>query len=160
MADGASAIIGVVAFGLHAVHRVYEVIYSIKDASADILALQHDAKEVGSLLLQLQQSQVLGSAVLPQNADVFVLTNRFKDALSEITSFADKVAEERRDGKVRLRKLQWLLRDGRCAKLRAGMSSLKTSIIAVVAASTSYVIYSYIVLTLFLNSFGSWQAIC
>lgn len=54
MADAASAIIGIVAFGLHAAHKVYEVIDSIKDAPTDVLALKHDAKEIGSLLLQLQ----------------------------------------------------------------------------------------------------------
>ncbi|PSR81631.1 hypothetical protein PHLCEN_2v6313 [Hermanssonia centrifuga] len=139
MADGASAIIGIVAFGLHAVHKVYEVVDSIKDAPADILALKHDAKQVGSLLLQLQQSGVLDSGVAPPSVDLAMLMKIFEDALSQVELFIDKVAEDRRDGEIRVWKLQWFLKNGRCNKLRESLASLKISIIAIVAAYTSYV---------------------
>ncbi len=138
MADGASAIIGIVAFGLQAVHKVYEIIDSIKDAPTDILALKHDAEQIGSLLLQLQQLRVTDSAVVPSGVNAAILMKLFEDALGEVESFVNKVAESRRDGKIRVKKLQWFLRGGRCEKLRGSLTSLKTSIIAIVAASTSY----------------------
>ncbi len=139
MADGASAIIGIVAFGLHAVHKVYEVVDGFRDAPADILALKHDAKQIGSLLLQLQQSGVLDSGVAPPRVDLAVLMKLFENALSQIELFIDKVAEDRRDGEIRVRKLQWFLKNDRCNKLRESLASLKISIIAIVAAYTSYV---------------------
>ncbi len=70
MADAASTIIGIVAFGLHAAHKVYEVIDSIKDTPTDALALKDNANQIGNLLLQLQQSRILDSAVFPPSADV------------------------------------------------------------------------------------------
>ncbi|THG96283.1 hypothetical protein EW026_g5519 [Hermanssonia centrifuga] len=138
MADAASAIIGIVAFGLHVAHKVYEVIDSIKDAPTDVLALKHDAEQIASLLLQLQQSRILDSAVLPPSADVAVLKKPFEDAVGEVELFINKVAEERRDGEIRVKKLQWFLKGSRCKKLRGSLASLKISIIAIVAASTSY----------------------
>ncbi len=137
MADGASAIIGILAFGLHVVHKVYEIIEAIKDAPDDILALRQDATEIGCFLLHLQQSDVWDSAVIPQIIDSASLISRIKDDLDEIELFVDKVTEQRRDGKVRVRKIKWLLRNGRCEKLRGSLASFKSSIIAIVTASTS-----------------------
>ncbi len=139
MADGASAIIGIVAFGLNAAHKVYEVIDNIKDAPTDVLALKHDAKQIASLLLQLQELHILDSAVVPLSVDIVVLRKLFENALGEVELFIDKVAELRRDGEIRVRKLQWVLKGGRSKRLRESLRSLKTSIIAVLAASTSYV---------------------
>ncbi|PSS01013.1 hypothetical protein PHLCEN_2v4088 [Hermanssonia centrifuga] len=137
MADGASAIIGIVAFGLNAAHKVYEVIDNIKDAPTDVLALKHDAKQIASLLLQLQELHILDSAVVPLSVDIVVLRKLFENALGEVELFIDKVAELRRDGEIRVRKLQWVLKGGRSKRLRESLRSLKTSIIAVLAASTS-----------------------
>lgn len=137
MADCAGTIIGIVAFGLHAAHRVYEVIDSIKDAPTDVFALKHDAKQIGNILLQLQQSRTLDSAVLPPSVDTAILKKPFEVALEEINSFIDNVAESRRDGKIRVKRLQWFLKGGRCEKLKGSLASLKTSIIAIVATSTS-----------------------
>ncbi|PSR77194.1 hypothetical protein PHLCEN_2v8023 [Hermanssonia centrifuga] len=139
MADGASAIIGIVAFGLHVVHRVIEIVEEIRDAPGDILALQDDAVEVGYLLRQLQQSGVLDTVVIPPGRATRASVDRLKGALEEIKLFVEAVSEERQDGALRVRKIKLFLKPGRCQKLRGNLTSLKSFIIAIVTASTSCV---------------------
>ncbi len=114
MADGVSAIVGVVAFGLHAVHKIVDIVEEIKDAPGDILALRDDALEVGCLLQQLQQSKVLDTVVVTPGGRTQASADRLWDGLREIQSFVGKVSEARQDGTLRFRKIRLFLSIGRC----------------------------------------------
>ncbi len=141
MADHISALIGIVAFGLHVAHRVYEVVEIIQDGPEDIASLKHEYYDIGYLLLHLQRSDILqdrGSH--PQHQDeqyISGLIERSKNALEEINKFVEKMTKKSEGGQVNVRKLKWMLRNGRCQKLRGQLACFKSSMIAAVAVCTS-----------------------
>ncbi len=139
MADAASALIGIIAFGLHAIHKIVEIAEDIKDAPENVVALRDDAIELGCLFEQLSRSNVLDFVAIPRGRTTQVLVERLKDALDKIQTFVEEVSEARQDGTLRVRKLKWFLSAGRCQNLRENLTSLKSSTIAIVTASTSYV---------------------
>ncbi len=59
------------------------------------MALKHNAKQIGSLLLQLQHLHILESAIVPSSVDIAMLRALFEEALGEVQLFVDKVEEVR-----------------------------------------------------------------
>ncbi len=158
MADAASTLIGIIASGLHEIHKIVEIVEDIKDAPENILSLRDDAVELGCLFEQLSRSNVLDFAPIPPGRTTHALVERLSDALHEIQAFVEKVSETRWDGTLHVKRLKWFLAAGRCQNLRENLTSLKSSIIAIVTASTSYVFLAWALFVL--RNMTSLQAIC
>ncbi len=143
MADAASAIIGIVAFGLHAAHRIYDVLDSIQGASEEVEALRAEACRVHVLLMHIHDFQGLETLGAPQGGltlDGTLIADLQGTARAlklSVDKFTQKVAKYGRDGRVSVNALQWLLKKNSGKRLREQFNAFYLSLNAVFSIATS-----------------------
>ena len=139
-------VIGILGFSLHAAHKVYYVVASIKDAPSDIQALQNDALQVHSFLDKIVGSQEGGER--PRNATVSLgvqdvqidaLLKRARGIQAAVDAFIGKTTTRKEDGTVQVKRLKWPLYAGDAKKLSKQFKAFYASLTAVYTVTTSFV---------------------
>ena len=138
-------VIGILGFALHAAHKVYSIIQSIKDAPSDVRALRDNAFQVHGFLDDLLNKQVKGeSGHSPlsrddQSAGVTALVEQALDIVATANKFIEKTTEPKNDGTYSVKKLQWLLKPGKAKKLEDQFRGFYIQLTAVYTVSSTYV---------------------
>ena len=138
-------VIGILGFALHAAHKVYNVIQSIKDAPNDVRALRDNAFQVHGFLDDLLNKQVKGeSGHSPlsrddQSAGVATLVEQARDIVTTANKFIEKTTEPKDDGTYRVKRVQWLLKPGKAKTLAEQFRSFYVRLTAIYTVSSSYV---------------------
>ena len=135
-------VIGVLSFALHAAHKVYDIVQTIKDAPDAVRALGKEASRVkGLLTVMLSEPNGELSSFL-RNIDHPLVETLVEDA-KELGSTADtllaKVTRQREDGTHKVKRYRWPFHAGEAEKLAAQFQAFYVSLTAVYAVATSYV---------------------
>ena len=136
-------IIGILAFALHATHKIYNIVESIKDAPNEIQALRDDALRVRGFLQELLNSpnedrrvrQVNPGDLPDQQTEALVKHARGITAIAD--TFIAKATIPRNDGTYEVRKLKWPFYACQAKKLSKQFRSFYQSLTAVFTVSTS-----------------------
>ena len=134
-------VIGTLSFALHAAHKVYNMLESIKDATGDVQTLRENALHVRGLLKIMLDSKDSREA---QNVQDIVLVQRAETVVAAVDEFIGKTTREE-DGERVIKKLKWPLYAGEARKLSAQFHALYLSLTATSAVSTSCVFNSSLV---------------
>ena len=111
-------VIGILSFALHAAHKVYNIIESIKDAPEVIQALRDDALQVHGFLERFLDEQAsrscLDHAAEPQ---VAALVRKAERLATAVTNFLDKATAQKSNGTHEVKRVKWPLYAGEARKL-------------------------------------------
>ena len=140
-------VIGILGFALHAAHKVYTMVESIKDAPGEIQALRDDALQVHGFLEKLLGSQNedaegkgeplrMGNVQDPQ---IDALVRKARALTDTVDTFFNKTTTKKDDGTYVVKKLRWPLYTGEARKLSEQFKSFHLSLTAVYTVLTSYV---------------------
>ena len=134
--------IGILSIALHAAHKVYDVIQTIKDAPDAVRALGKEASRVKGLLTTMLAEPNAQSSSLLRNIDHPLVKTLVEDA-KELGSTADtllaKVTRQREDGTHTVKRYLWPFHAGEAEKLAGQYQAFYVSLTAVYAVVTSYV---------------------
>lgn len=139
-------VVGILGFALHAAHKIYNVIESIKDAPSDIQTLRDDALQVHGFLHKLLDSNKegeLSSALCTgdlRDGQIDSLVKKAEIITKTVDKFIKKTTTERESGTYEVKKLKWPLYAGEAKKLSEQFKAFYSSLTAVYTISTSYVI--------------------
>lgn len=101
----AADVIGILGFALHAAHKVYDFVETIKDAPGEIRALQKQASFVCSFIPELQktlnQPQQLS---LAKSTQLQMLEEEGRALEESVEKFLDKVTKKKQDGSREMNK--------------------------------------------------------
>lgn len=154
-------VLGILGFVLHAAHKVYTVIESIKDAPTDIQALHDDAFQVHGLLKKLLGSQDEGGESCPPRAgdvddpQIDALVKKAQAITAKVEVFISKTMAQKADGKRVIKKLKWPLYAGEAKALSEQFKAFYLSLTAAYTISTSCVFTPGILFVRSLNVCGS-----
>ena len=135
-------VIGILSFTLHAAHRVYDVIQTIKDAPDSVRALGKETSRVkGLLTTMLPQPNGEPSPLLRDvdNPLVKTLVEDAKELGSTAETLLAKVTRQREDGTHTVKRYRWPFHAGDAEKLSGQFQAFYVSLTAVYAVATSYV---------------------
>ena len=138
MADQASALIGIVGFGLHGCRRMCEFAEDVYDAPTSLETLIDDAYEV----LQIREASGLNARAIFEpdrrtRMHAMEVIRRSNRILTETNDFVRAVSTQGPDGELVLNRAAWI-RKGRCyAKLEARLQNHKVVLLAYAQASSS-----------------------
>ena len=140
-------VIGILGFALHAAHKVYTIIESIKDAPGEIQALRDDALQVHGFLEKLLGSQDGSSEGQSgpsgmgnvQDSQIDALVRKARALTDTVDTFFNKTTTKKDDGTYVVKKLRWPLYTGEAKKLSEQFKSFHLSLTAVYTVLTSYV---------------------
>ena len=141
-------VIGILGFALHAAHKVYTILESIKDAPSEIQALRDEAFQVHSFLETIQNSQDVGGRRVPlhvndvQDSQIEALVKRAQHIEATFDKFISKVTTRKDNGTYEVKKLKWPLYAGEAKNLSEQFKAFYVSLTAVYTVSTSYVLRS------------------
>ena len=131
--------IGILGFALHAAHKVYNIIESIKDAPEVIQALRDDALQVHGFLERFLNEQAsrscLDHAAEPQ---VAALVRKAERLATTVTNFLDKATAQKSNGAHEVKRVRWPLYAGEARKLSEDFRAFHLSLTALYTLSTSY----------------------
>lgn len=137
----ASAVIGIVAFGLDVVHTVHRLLDALHDAPADLRALRDRAADVAFLLRTLERAHAAGHlAGLDADAgEVRRLEARVRAKMEGVRRFVEGVVRrgEGEDAEGRVRRVKWVWKRDKVEGLLEQLTDLKTTIAAFVAMANS-----------------------
>ncbi len=120
---------GTVMSALHAAHKVYELVKTIRDAPEEIQALQDQAQLLDNILPRIKD-------VLQREGDstlVALLVTKAEELTSSVTKFLDKATTTLQD-KRKVKKWKWLFRADEAKGLAEKLRAFYGSISAVCAA--------------------------
>ena len=138
-------VIGILGFALHAAHKVYSIIQSVKDAPSDVQALCDNALQVHSFLKDLLDKQAKGESDHSplsrddQSVGVAALVKQARNIVATVDKFIEKTTEAKDDGTRRVKRLQWLLKPGKAKALAEQFRSFYVRLTAVYTVSSAYV---------------------
>lgn len=102
----AADVIGILGFALHAAHKVYDFVETIKDAPEEIRALQKQALFVCSFIPELQNSlNQTNSPSLARSTQLQMLEEEGTELELSVEKFLDKVTKKRQDGLREMNKI-------------------------------------------------------
>ena len=136
-------IVGVLAFALHTTHRVFQVVQKMKGAPDTIRALERETLKVKTLLTSMLSSHDGVSFPALQNTSEHLLRALIEDAealTSSVDAFFNRTTQVNVDGIREAKRVRWLLRVNESRVLSERFKVLYSSLSAVHAVSTSYVI--------------------
>lgn len=139
-------VVGILGFALHAAHKIYNVIESIKDAPSDIRTLRDEALQVHGFLDKLLDSKKegeLSSALCPgdlRDGQINTLVKNAETITKTVDNFIKKTTTEKDGGTYEVKKLKWPFYAGEAKKLSEQFKAFYSSLTAVYTVSTSYVI--------------------
>ena len=129
----ASALIGIIAFGLEVVEKVHRIIETVKEAPEQLQVLENRAHDVEFVLLQLKQAYQSGH--LDRLADghyLIHLCHRSEEQLHKVQRFLDQVVVQTHNGgDTRVAKLKWLMRHSQFKELLDRLDELVSSFTAI-----------------------------
>ena len=135
-------VIGILSFALHAAHKVYDVVQTIKDAPEAVRTLGKEASRVKGLLTVMLPEPSGEPSPLLRSVDNPLVKTLVEDA-KELGSAADtlmaKVTRQREDGTHQVRRYLWPFHAGEAEKLSGQFQAFYVSLTAVYAVATSYV---------------------
>ena len=137
-------VIGILSFALHAAHKVYDIVQTIKDAPDAVRALGKEASRVESLLavmLPIPESNSQPSPMLRSvdNPLVKSLVEDAQELEAAVEVLLAKVTRQKEDGTLEIKKARWILCAGDVKKLSAHFQTFYGSLTAVYAVTTWYV---------------------
>ena len=113
-------VIGILSFALHAAHKVYDVVQTIKDAPDAVRALGKEASRVkGLLTVMLPQPNGEPSPLLRNDGNPLVksLVEDAQELEAAVEVLLAKVTRQKEDGTHEIRKARWILHAGEVEKL-------------------------------------------
>ena len=133
--------IGILAFTLHAVHKIYGVVQSVKRAPEAVRTIAREASRVESLLtMMLSASGDTASSLTVSRAAHSPLFKRLVEEAQTLATavevFLDKATKLNVDG-IREPKILWPLYSGRAKELAGQFRAFYLSLSAVYAIQTS-----------------------
>ena len=135
-------VIGILSFALHAAHKVYDVVQTLRDAPDAVRALGKEASRVkGLLTVMLPQPNGEPSPLLRNDDNPLVkgLAEDAKELETAVTVLLAKVTRQKEDGTHEIRKTRWIFYAGEVEKLSAQFQTFYGSLTAVYAVTTSCV---------------------
>ena len=137
-------IIGILSFALHAAHKVYDVVQTLKDAPDAARALGKEASRVESLLAAMLPESESNSQLSPilrsvDNPLVKSLVEDAQELEAAVKVLLAKVTRQKEDGTYEIRKSRWIFYAGEVEKLSAQFQAFYGSLTAVYAVATSCV---------------------
>ena len=135
-------VIGILSFALHAAHKVYDVVQTIKDAPEAVRTLGKEASRVKGLLTVMLPEPSGEPSPLLRSVDNPLVKTLVEDA-KELGSTAEtllaKVTRQREDGTHKVKRYRWPFHAGEGEKLSGQFQAFYLSLTAVYAVATSYV---------------------
>ena len=135
-------VIGILSFALHAAHKVYDIVQTIKDAPDAVRALGKEAARVkGLLTVMLPQPNGEPSPLLRNDGNPLVksLVDDAQELETAVEALLAKAVRRKEDGTHAVRKSRWIFYTGEAEKLSAQFQAFYGSLTAVYAVVTSYV---------------------
>ena len=128
----ASALIGIIAFGLEVVEKVHHILEAIKDAPEQLQLLRDRSLDVEFILLQLKQAHDNGELNRMENTPYLSrLRGRSEEQLRKVQQFLDKVVTVRNGGDMQVAKIRWLINHGQFKELLERLEELNVSFTAI-----------------------------
>ena len=132
-------VIGALGFALHAAHKVYNIIESIKEASEVIQVLRDDARQVHGFLKRLLDEQGNQFRVdHAQEPHVTALVRRAERLATFVDDFLGKATARKRDGAYEVKRIKWPLYASEARKLSEDFRAFYLSLTALYTVFTSY----------------------
>ncbi|KAI0339164.1 ankyrin [Trametopsis cervina] len=129
--DPASAIIGIVSFGLTVFGKVKEVVDTVKGASDDLQALKDVSADIEVLLLAIQRTDIhLHFTPGPELAYLGRLQTRVEKSLESVDAFAEKVQKLSRNanGESKINKVKWFLKKSEFDDVNQQLKDIETAL--------------------------------
>ena len=140
-------VLGILGFALHAAHKVYTIIESIKDAPNEIQALRDDAFQVYGFLEKVLSSLDEGGrsnhlrAEIVEDPQIDALLKKAQAMTSVVNAFIKKTTTQKDDGTYAVKKLTWPLYAADAKKLSEEFKAFYVSLTAAYTVSTSYAFF-------------------
>lgn len=129
--------IGILGFALHAAHKIYDVVQTIKDGPDEIEALQTEAERVRGFLSDLIDGMRMDDTeqALQERASAQfrALVKEARKLTESANSLLDKSTARKEDGSYRVTKMMWPLYAGSAKKLAEEFKHFNLSLCAVLA---------------------------
>ena len=133
-------VIGILSFALHAAHKVYDIVQTIKDAPDAVRALGKEASRVkGLLTVMLPQPNGEPSPLLRNDGNPLVksLVEDAQELETAVEALLAKAVRRKEDGTHAVRKSRWVFYAGEAEKLSAQFQKFHGSLTAVYVVMTS-----------------------
>ncbi|THG95146.1 hypothetical protein EW026_g6453 [Hermanssonia centrifuga] len=104
--------VGIIAFGLHAIHKVYDVYQKIKSAPEEIKALREDAAVLEGILPKIKE--VLARE--PDSGSIAVLVSRAQELIASVEKFIE-AATKAVEGRQKVKKVRWMFKSDEANEL-------------------------------------------
>lgn len=129
----ASALIGIIAFGLEVVEKVHHILETVKEAPEQLQLLRDRSYDVHFVLLQLKQAHDGGQLDrLSDTPYLNHLRHRSEEQLRKVQQFVDKVVvHPRNGGDVKVAKFKWLMNHSQYKELLERLEELNASFTAI-----------------------------
>ena len=142
-------VIGVVGFALHAIHKVYSIVESIKDAPNEFKALHDDAQHLHSILqvlsrLLAEDKDILRQADVTHYPQLDALVRRAAEIKTTVDKFIDKTTTRKDDGTCEVKKLRWPLYANEAKRLSKRFRDFDASLTAAYIVAISCVLYPFL----------------
>lgn len=129
--------IGILGFALHAAHKVYDVVKTIKDAPDEIEALQTEAERVrgflSGLIDGLRTDDTEQGLEERASAQFRSLVKEAIKLTESANSLLDKATTMKEDGSYKVTRIMWPLYSGSAKKLADDFKHFNLSLCAVLA---------------------------
>ena len=105
-------VIGILGFALHAAHKLYDVVETIRDAPKEIKALQTQASLVRAFVPDIQQTFEEDTHTHPPSNDLQlrILLEQATQLHDEVDAFLGKVTMAKTDGSHEVKKIVYIFR--------------------------------------------------
>ncbi|PSS37789.1 hypothetical protein PHLCEN_2v356 [Hermanssonia centrifuga] len=104
--------VGIIASGLHAIHKVYDVYQKIKSAPGEIQALREDAAVLEGVLPKIKE--VLARE--PDSGSIAVLVSRAQELIASVEKFIE-AATKAVEGRQKVKKVRWMFKSDEANEL-------------------------------------------
>ena len=133
-------VIGILSFALHAAHKIYDIIESIKDAPEVIQALRDDALQVHGFLKRFLDDRGSRSRVEDaREPQVAALARKAERLVTSVDAFLSKATSQKRDGAHKVKRIKWPLYEGEARMLSEEFRAFYVSMTALYTLSASCV---------------------
>ena len=132
--------VGILSFALHAAHKTYNAVQTVKDAPDDVRMLRREADHVRGFLqdvisvLQTDQRAQQGRAQTQFRA----LIEEARELTETTNTFLDKTTTRQQDGSYRVRKAKWLVYGSSVLKLADSFAHFNQTLCAVLCTHNMY----------------------
>ena len=136
-------IIGILSSAFHAVHKVYDVVKTIKEAPGAVRALRKEASRVKNLLAVILPTPNCEPPLILQSDEnplVKALAEDARELDIAVEAFIDKVTKLNTQGTREVKRIRWPLYARTAKEISEQLRAFHVTLSAVCAVSTSYVL--------------------